>query len=137
MVLKQRSSERRNKKKDANEYKKKEEEEKMFFFLLTSCNQYNFRHWGLATAKHSKYTSSPSLMLSDNVDPRRNVTIGGSANETFIVFIDVKTIFITYQKDSILDFRITQLVGIICNVFMKNQQKYNAFIKIIKQNPEI
>lgn len=51
--------------------------------VLTSCNQYNFRHWGLATAKHSKYTSSPSLMLSDNVEPSRNVTIGGSANKTF------------------------------------------------------
>lgn len=69
----------------------------IFFFLLTSCNQYNFRHWGLATAKHSKYTSSPSLMLSDNVDPRRNVTIGGSANGKHLLFLlHTKLFFISY-----------------------------------------
>lgn len=79
--------------------------------MLTSCNQYNFRHWGLATAKHSKYTSSPSLMLSDSVDPRRNVTIGGSEMK-HLLFLLAQNYFHNIPWGF---WWITQLVGIICN----------------------
>lgn len=47
--------------------------------IFTSCNQYNFLHWGFDCTWHSKYTSSPSFISSaDNVEPKRNDTIGGS-----------------------------------------------------------
>ena len=62
--------------------KKKNSGRRCFFLRLTLCVQMMSVGLGLAVKRHSKYTSSPSLMVSLlREKPRRSTTEGGSERQ--------------------------------------------------------